>query len=143
MRALRKTGTLGPALLACAMLALGGCGEQKFKNEARPAAAIDLTGVIQSKGVQVDPATVGAGPVMITISNQTKEPHTVTLSGGSVQETVGPIQPRDTGTIQKTLKPGLYLVKAGSDRAVTREIRVGQITVGKKRGSSSNQLLLP
>jgi hypothetical protein len=130
-------------LLACAMLGLAGCGEQKFKNEARPSASYDLTGVIQPKGVQISPDKVGAGPVMITISNQTKDAHTVTLSGESVQETVGPIQPRDTGTIQKTLKPGVYMVKAGSDRAVMHEIPEGQLKIGKKRGSSNNQLLLP
>lgn len=132
-----------PLLVCGLLLLLGGCGEEKFKNEPRPAASIDLTGVIQAKGVRVDPQKVGSGPVLITISNQTSEPHTVTLSGESVDETVGPIQPKDTGTIQKTLAPGFYQVKAGSDRAVAKELPAGQLTVGKKRPDSGNQLLLP
>jgi hypothetical protein len=137
------TRAWGAKLLVCGLLVLGGCGEEKFKNEPRPAPAIELTGVIQPGAVRVSPDTVGAGPILITISNQTTDPHTVTLSGESVEETVGPVQPMDTGTIQKTLAPGFYQVKAGSDRAVEKEIPVGQLTVGKKRPSSANQLLLP
>jgi uncharacterized ParB-like nuclease family protein len=130
-------------LLACGLVVLGGCGEEDFKNKPRPAASIDLTGVIQPKGVTVDPAKVGSGPILITISNQTKEPHTVTLTGASVQETVGPIQPLDTGTIQKTLQPGLYQVKAGSERAVAKQIPSGELRVGGARPSSADKLLLP
>ena len=137
------TRAWGAKLLVCGLLVLGGCGEEKFKNEPRPAAAIELTGVIQPGAVRVSPDTVGAGAILITISNQTTDPHTVTLSGESVEETVGPVQPMDTGTIQKTLAPGFYQVKAGSDRAVAKEIPVGQLTVGKTRPSSANQLLLP
>ena len=130
-------------LLACGLVVLGGCGGEKFKNNPRPAAAVDLTGVIQPKGVTVDPAKVGSGPILITISNQTKDAHTVTLSGDSVEETVGPIQPLDTGTIQKTLPPGTYEVKAGSDRALRKQIEPGELRVGSKRPSSANKLLLP
>lgn len=143
MRVLRKTGTWGPKLFVCGLLLLGGCGEEKFKNKPRPASAIDLTGVIQPRGVRVDPEKVGAGPVLITISNQTEDAHTVTLTGESVEETVGPIQPMDTGTIQKTLKPGFYQVTAGSDRAVNKEVPAGTLTVGRKRPSSANKLLVP
>ena len=130
-------------LLACGLVAATGCGEKQFANKPRPAASVDLTGVIESKGVTVDPARVGAGPVLITISNQDTRAHSVTLSGGSIEETVGPIQPLDTGTIQKSLPPGSYQVSAGSDTAVAREIMPAQLTVGKKRASSSGELLLP
>ena len=86
-----------------AVCVLAGCGEDDFANEPRPAVAKELTGVIQDSGVSVSPSKEGAGPFLITISNQTKEPHTVTLEGGEVREMVGPIQPRDTGAIQQTL----------------------------------------
>ena len=77
------------------------------------------------------------------MSNQTDDPHTVTLEGESVQETVGPIQPQDTATIQRTLEPGIYEVRAGSERAVAREIPPFALTVGKARKSSADELLLP
>jgi hypothetical protein len=129
--------------LICGIVVIGGCGGEDFKNKPRPAAAIELTGVIQPKGVTIDPAKVGGGAVQITISNQTPDAHTLTLRGDSVEETVGPIQPMDTGTIQKTLKRGTYEVRAGSERAVKKEIPPGRLTVGNTRPSSSGQLLLP
>jgi hypothetical protein len=144
MRPLGTTRAAGLLLLTCGSLALAGCGTEHFKNNPRPLAATELTGVIQPKGVSISPDRVaGPQPVQITISNQTKEAHTVTLEGGDVRETVGPIQPLDTGTIQKTLRTGTYQVTAGSDRAVARAISPGAVHVGSKKGSSSNQLLLP
>ena len=104
---------------------------------------MNLTGVIQPKGVTISPNNRGAGPFLITVSNQTDDAHTVTLEGDSVEETVGPIQPQDTATIQRTLKPGTYEVRAGSERAVVKEIPPFELTVGKARKSSADQLLLP
>ncbi len=144
MRASGKTRTGGCAI-ACGVLLLSGCGGgSDFKNEPRPAAAIELTGVIQDSGVTISPDSVpGSGPVSITISNQTNDAHTVTLEGGTVQETVGPVNPRDTATIQKTLQPGSYFVKAGSERAVSKEIAPGSLKVAAKKRDSSGKLLLP
>ena len=130
-------------MLACSAMLLAACGEEDFKNDPRPAAAVNLTGVIQPKGVTISPNGRGAGPFLITISNQTDDPHTVTLEGTSVEETVGPIQPQDTATIQKTLQPGTYEVRAGSERAVMREIPPFELKVGKARPSSANEVLLP
>ncbi len=104
---------------------------------------MNLTGVIQPKGVTISPNNRGAGPFLITVSNQTDDAHTVTLEGDSVEETVGPIQPQDTATIQRTLKPGTYEVRAGSERAVVKEIPPFELKVGKPRKSSADELLLP
>jgi len=123
--------------------AVVGCGGDDFENEPRPPAAVTLTGVIQDAGVTVSPNNRGAGPFVITISNQTKEAHTVTLEGDSVEETVGPVQPQDTATIQATLEPGSYEVRAGSPRAVPKAIPAAELTIGQPRDSSSDQLLLP
>jgi hypothetical protein len=130
-------------LVAGAAAIAAGCGTEDFKNNPRPPVAVELTGVIQDKKVTVSPAKVGAGPVVITISNQTKAAHTVTLEGESISERVGPINPLDTATIQKTLQQGTYAVKAGSARAVAREIKPAELTIGKERKSSSNDVLQP
>jgi hypothetical protein len=140
----RKRGwLLGTTTIVGAAVAIVGCGEEDFANKPRPAVAKELTGVIQDRGVTVSPSKEGAGPFLITISNQTKDPHTVTLEGGDVREMVGPIQPRDTGAIQQTLPPGIYEVRAGSPKAVTREIPPAELTVGEERKSSNDELLLP
>jgi predicted component of type VI protein secretion system len=133
---------------ACAGLAvvaalLAGCGEDDFKNEARAPVRLALTGVIQDDKVTVSPARIGAGPVEITISNQTDSERTITLEGESITEQEGPVLPGDTATIQKTLAPGSYEVRAGSEKAVRKEIQPAVLRIGKERRNSNNELLLP
>jgi hypothetical protein len=133
---------------ACAGLAVvaalvPGCGGDDFKNEARAPVRIALTGVIQDDRVTVSPAKIGAGPVEITISNQTDKVRTITLEGESIIEQQGPVQPGDTTTIQKTLEPGSYEVRAGSEKAVRKEIRPAVLEIGKERKNSNNDVLLP
>jgi hypothetical protein len=129
--------------MALAAAILAGCGEEDFKNEARAPIREALTGVIQDDAVTVSPSKVGAGPVEITISNQTDAAHSITLEGDSITEREGPVAPGDTATIQKTLSPGSYQVKAGSTKAVVKEIRPAVLRIGKERQNSNNDLLLP
>jgi hypothetical protein len=130
------------AVAAAALLA--GCGEDDFENEPRPAVTLELTGVIQEDKLTVSPSrNLGAGPFSILISNQTDAEHTVTLEGGSIQERVGPVAPDDTVEIKRTLAPGSYEVRAGSARAVRREIQPATLDIGRERKSSNNELLLP
>lgn len=139
-----RAGAL-PALCA-AGLALAGCGEDDFENEPRPPVPVQLTGVITEQKVTVSPNELGAGPVVITVSNQTKASHTLTLEsadGGTIREQVGPINPLDTATLQRTLEPGEYTVSAGSEAAMPREITPATLTIGQERKSGSDELLLP
>ena len=122
---------------------IAGCGEDDFKNEARAPVRVALTGVIQDDRVTVSPAKIGAGPVEITISNQTDSERTITLEGESITEQQGPVQPGDTATIQKTLEPGSYEVRAGSKKAVRKEIQPAVLRIGKARKNSNNELLQP
>jgi hypothetical protein len=131
------------AAVAAAALAAG-CGDDDFENEPRPPVPIELTGVIQDDKLTVSPSrNIGAGPFTILISNQTDSEHTVTLEGGSIQERVGPVAPDDTVEIKRTLAPGSYEVRAGSARAVRREIQPAVLDIGEERPSSNNELLLP
>lgn len=140
----RERGRLaGLVTLTLVVSVLAGCGGEDFENRPRPPAAVVLTGVIQDERVTVSPNQVGAGPVELTISNQTREAHTVTLEGESVRERVGPINPLDTATIQSKVDPGTYEVRAGSPQATTREIEPATLDVGESRGDSNDQLLLP
>jgi hypothetical protein len=132
------------AILAALAAVSAGCGEEDFENEPRPPVTMELTGVIQEDKVTVSPSrNIGAGPFLITISNQTDSEHTITLEGGSITERVGPVAPSDTAEIQRTLTPGSYEVRAGSSRAVRRRIAPATLDVGAERKSSSGDLLLP
>jgi hypothetical protein len=133
-------GFLATGVLAAAG---AGCGGSDFQNKPRPAVPVELTGVIQQSRVTISPNKVGAGPILITISNQTKDAHTVTLEGERVKERVGPINPLDTATIQKTLVRGTYEVRAGSSVAVPKEIAPATLTIGRARPNSSNRVLQP
>lgn len=127
-----------------ALVALG-CGGDDFANAPRPPAAVELTGVIKDGGVTISPTREGAGRIRLTIANQTDRAHTVTLEGDDVIERVGPVQPQDTATIQKTLDSGSYEIRAGSSRAVDIEDQIppATLTIGAQRKDSGETLLLP
>ena len=132
------------SMLVAGVLLLGGCGSgSHFKNDQRPPTPVQLTGVVNNNGVTISPSRIGGGPVILIIDNQTDKPHEITLEGGGKTDTVGPVNPHDTATLQQTLKPGTYTVRAGSPKAESREIEPGKLTVGEDRSSSSNELLLP
>jgi hypothetical protein len=105
---------------------------------------VQLSGVITDKEVTVSPDRVGAGPIIIIISNQTQKAHTVKLEGpgGTEGAQAGPINPLDTAKLQLTTEEGKYTVSAGS-RAATDSIKPATLEIGPKRASSSNQVLLP
>ena len=125
-------------------VALAGCGGGKdFANKPRPPVPLQLTGVITKEKVTISPRRVGAGPVVITVSNQTGQSRTLTLDGNGIQEQVGPINPLDTAQLQKTLAPGRYTVTAGSEAATATAIAPATLLIGKERASASDQVLLP
>jgi hypothetical protein len=144
MTARRKTPRGRAVLLAVMFTAsMAACGDEDFKNEPRQPVPIELTGVVQDGGVTVSPAKIGAGPVVITLANQTDDPHTIALDGGSVHTEVGPVAPTNTTTIRRTLAPGEYEVSAGSEAAVPKEIKPATLRVGPDRDNASGDLELP
>jgi hypothetical protein len=140
---IRAAALLSGGALVGALIA--GCGGSDFKNEPRPPVPIQLTGVITDKNITVSPGKFGAGPVTLVISNQTQESHSVTLEPAQLnkqsaqRQTVGPINPLDTANIQQNLTEGRWVVKVSSDGS----IKAATLVVGPRRGSSSNDLLLP
>jgi hypothetical protein len=148
------------------MLVVSGCGgsDNKFKNEPRPPVPTQLTGVITNDEVTVSPDKLPPPPkakqqqaareldtpIILIISNQTQESHTVTISGkdrrgNPIEAHTPPINPLDTAQIQQSLPPGTYQVKAGSEKAVDpdKQIAAATLTVGPNRQTSSDDLLLP
>lgn len=131
-----------------ATVALSACGEEDFQNEPRPPVPLTITGVITPQQVDVSPDEFGAGPIVLTISNQTRESHRVALEGVAddgteISEVTGPINPQDTATIQQSLPQGDYEVSANSDGSSPLEIEPGEISVGPPRPSASDELELP
>ena len=130
--------------VAGAAIFVAGCGESDFENKARPPVRLQLSGVIQKDKVTVSPARdLGAGPFEITISNQTGQRHTVKIEGGSTTQPAQPVDAGDTLTIKRTLDPGTYQVKAGSEEAVREEIQPATLNIGAERPNSNSDLMLP
>jgi hypothetical protein len=126
---------------AIAALAIG-CGRGDFERHPRPPITLQLSGVISTSRVTVSPARFGAGPVVLTIANETQESHTVTLQGQGIVERVGPVNPFDTAEIQKTLASGQYSVRADSSRP-PKPIAPALLTVGRPRATAQNEPALP
>jgi hypothetical protein len=148
------------------LVAFAGCGggDDKFQNEPRPPVPTQLTGVITNEEVTVSPdvlplpaekgqqeaATDLDTPIILVISNQTQDAHTVTLTGKTrdgkpIEASTPPINPLDTAQIQQTLPAGTYEVKAGSEKAVDpgEQIGAATLTVNPNRQTSSDDVLLP
>ena len=142
---MRQTVRMRGAAVAAsaAAVAIAGCGGEDFANKPRPPVTLQLTGVITKQRVTISPRKIGAGPVVIRVSNQSGQSTTLTLDGNGVQERVGPINPLDTAELQKTLTPGRYKVTVGSEAATAEAIEPATLVIGKERPSASDKVLLP
>ena len=146
------------------LLVSAGCGsDNSFKNEPRPPVPTQLTGVItddevtvspdalplESSAEQKDAPTDLDTPIVLIISNQTQEAHTVTLKSTNLKKPVEastpPINPLDTAQIQQSLPAGTYEISAGSEQAVEpgEQIAKATLTVKPNRQTSSGEVLLP
>jgi hypothetical protein len=137
--------TIAATAAAAAVLAAG-CGDTEPRtNLPRPPAPITLTGAIHDSRVQVSPARVGAGPIVLIVSNQTTRPQRVTfetdeLGGDRPGRTASTpvIAPNATGRLTIDARSGRYAVHTRE-----RTIRAARVNVGPRRPSSQNDLLLP
>jgi hypothetical protein len=132
------------ALTAAAVVSLvvvaGGCGgDDEARSDERPPVPINISINVDEEGITASPAEFGAGPITMLVANQSGASQTVTIDGPRVRQSVGPINPQDTATLKVTVEPGEYTL-ATDESASLREAR---LTVGPKRPSGQNTLLLP
>jgi hypothetical protein len=150
-RRLRALGALPFAgvrrsVLLIAVLALAGCGgSEQRDNELRPAAPITLTGAIHEDGLQISPASVGAGTIVLIVSNQSGKPQKVTFETDEIagktagrQASSPVIAPSTTGRLTIDAREGTYSVHVADS-----SIRAARVFVGPPRKSAQDQLLLP
>ena len=138
---LRRASAL--VALACAAVA-SGCGASSDANENRPPAPINVTANISNSRVIIDPVAIGAGPIVLIVTNQSDASQEITLESApsastpGLTETTGLVNPTDTGQIQLFAPPGRYRLGVGDDA-----IDPATLVVGPERETSQNQLLLP
>lgn len=127
---------------AVAIALVGGCGSGSgYANLPRPPGLLNLTVAIANERVLVSPEHFGAGPITLTVANETNASQTLTLASGApgvLQEQTGPINPGDTAVLQASLSSGQYSVKVDDPT-----IRPATLVVGASRPSGQGQLLQP
>ena len=134
---------LGPLFLV-ALIAVTGCADDNYKNQNRPPAPIVLTAAISDSQVILNPSNIGAGPIVLIITNQSHASQVITLESesspsapGTTQSTAA-VKPTNTGQIQINTQTGRYTLHV-ADQAIAS----ATLTVGPQRKSSQNELLLP
>ena len=142
-RSLRWIAPAASAFLV--LLAVTGCGSSaSYKNDPRPPATIVISTAILPDKVSVSPKTFGAGPVSVTVANETDASQQLSIVrkvNGQQQETndkTGPINPHDTATLKAELDEGDYELRVEGNG-----IEPAVITVGAQRESAQNDLLQP
>lgn len=130
-------------LAVSASALLGGCGDDDdYANEPRPPAQIVVTASISSERVSVSPGEFGAGPINLVVTNQSQSTQRLTLEsagrGSGIRQQTGPINPRETATLQADLPSGEYEIAASGDG-----IEPATLDVGPKRPSAQDDLLQP
>jgi len=126
-------------VLGLLALVLAACGESDNRNQNRPPVPINVSVQLGPKKVTASPAKFGAGPITLLVANQSGASQTVTIDGPRVRQSVGPINPEDTATLKVSVLPGDYTLAA----AEAGGLRPAKLTVGPKRPSGQNTLLLP
>ncbi|HKG04420.1 MAG TPA: hypothetical protein VKB03_14680 [Conexibacter sp.] len=134
--------------MALIALACVGCGDSGdvYDNASRPPAPISISIAISGERIGVAPARIGAGPVVLLISNQSSRSRDVTLTarGGSDSSCVesdassGPINPQGVARIQLPLVEGTCEVGVADGR-----LAPVRLTVGPERESAQQDLLQP
>jgi hypothetical protein len=145
-----RTATIG--IVAGTLLAAGCGGGAHFANRSRPPTPVDLTVYINDARVSVSPNSVGAGPVVFTITNQASGTQIVTVrsaGGGSTVASSAPINPQTTTQVAVNFNPGLYTVgtaqRGGSEAAgaTPSSIQPTTLHIGPPRPNSNGALLQP
>lgn len=123
-----------------------GCGgDEPRTNLPRPAPLVNLTAAVQEGVIRISPATVGAGQIVLVISNQSDRPQRVTfetdeLGGaqGGRTATSPTIPAKSTGRLTIDAREGRYSVSVADEA-----IRAARVFVGPPRESGQNKVLLP
>jgi hypothetical protein len=145
---------IGIIVIATGVVA--GCGSSShFANHPSPPVPVNLTVFINEQSVSVSPASVGAGPVILIITNQARTAESLivmpagTSAGQPIADT-GPINPQATAQLTVNLnQPGAYTVgitpnaSTEAAAALPSGVKPAVLRVGHPRPSGSNALLQP
>jgi hypothetical protein len=140
----RRRRSAASAAACAAVIAVVGCGSNSsYKNDPRPPSTLVIAAAILPDKVSVSPARFGAGPISLTVANETDASQRISIVrkvNGQTQanEQTGPINPHDTATLKANVDQGDYLIRVEGDG-----IAPAKVTVGTVRKTAQNELLQP
>lgn len=129
---------------AAFLLLVTGCGErERYQNNPRPPAPINVSAYISPDRVSVSPSSFGAGPIVLIVTNQSPDSQEVVIeaesgSNSRLTQSTGPINPGDTGQIKLVVREGTYQL-----RVENGTIDAATMRVGSERESAQNKVLQP
>lgn len=135
--------------MLAAAAGLAGCGSTAhFADKSQPATPIDLSVYVNNHRVSVSPASVGAGPVVFTVSNGAVQTELVTIrpaGGGGSAASTGPINPSTSAQVQADLATGSFTVSASpaGGSGDGRAIKPATLHIGKPRPNANNSVMQP
>jgi hypothetical protein len=143
--------------VVCGALALGaaGCGSsgQTAASVATPPNPVSVSALIAQGQVSLSPTRVGAGPILLTVTNQSpRAASLVVMTGASshVLARTAPINPQGTTQISVALQRGRYALAVASaaprsDAQRSRQSGAAGTTlrVGAARSGGGSAMLTP
>jgi hypothetical protein len=147
--------TIGMLIVATTAVAGCGGGGAHYANQPRPPIPVNLTVYINDQRVSVSPASVGAGPVELIVTNQASNSESLSVlpAGASAAQPLaatGPISPQGTAQVTVNLNsPGDYTVgispSASTEAAAATPagIQAALLHVGHPRPDANSALLQP
>jgi hypothetical protein len=145
-------GRTAIAIFVAGVLGAAGCGSTtQPASQPRPPVPVSLSIYIDNTRVSISPSSVGAGPILLIVTNQASQTESLTIapagSGQPALATTGPISPQAITQLSVNVKsPGDYTVGtggAGGAPSGSAGIRSAALHIGRMRPSSDNTLLQP
>jgi hypothetical protein len=142
-----RAGRIRRCLTTIALAAAAaGCGaEADYANDPRPPTPINVTALIDDRHVEVSPRTFGAGPIVLTIANESSRSQEITLEtdeidgdGPGLRQRTSPVNPSGTASLKVDVEEGTYRLGVAAEG-----IRAASLDVGERRPSAQNELLQP
>ncbi len=137
-----------PVPFAACALGLAGCGGSGDPAASLPSppSSLGVSVLITGVGVVASPSSFGAGPVLLTVTNQAGSSQSLQLSRGrgAVLARTAPLNPQGSTQLSVVLRRGHYTLSTRSrGPTATHAIRPQTIIVGRTRPSSGSSLLTP
>ncbi|HWF35698.1 MAG TPA: hypothetical protein VG295_09995 [Solirubrobacteraceae bacterium] len=129
-------------IVAATALLVPACGGSAgtFANKPRPPEPITITGQVNNARVLISPASFGAGPINLIVTNFASRSVSLAVrdASGRPVANLQSINPQTPGDVKFDIAPGDYAVIASQ-----AGIKPAELHVGKERPSAGNGVLQP